>query len=582
MAITETKQASVRRTTFPLHFSRIFSTTPGVLVPVHSFVTIPDDSLSLATRVAIDTLPVETPAYTKFRAQIRYFWTDFRAYIPELMQDVYGLDPTKVSLPVMPAPLKSHDPLPTSDYYINADSLASGGVAPSSLLNHLGLPVGAQVVISSKGSYNSTHQAIFAAWSDRLPSMFPVICYYHAYYKYYMNPQQPLLRMITGRKETGRDYVYYELPGDNLATRILNATKGLFYETSLHVPQREPYAEQIMPTPESLAGVTFGSMPSLYTDTFSVPYGGLAILPYLPSVLESWMDSTRVDKVREASVLDTSNGLSLDSLIAKDKLRKYLSLGLFGNAGYESWVYAQFGVRPTKNISSPQYMGGSDFMINFSTVVAQSADGLGELGGKGDGSGVTSQRKYFFDSYGIFQVLFDVRPILNYSEGLDEQMTFNALSSLPSYETSGLPFEVLRARSLSALPRIYSLPNGQGVQGVPILGSDLSLPAGTVEGFFDNGPIGYQVAWTPYRSFQNRSFGLLSPGQSLESWTQNRRYSRNGIVTGSKFDASTYIRLEDMNSIFVDRAYDAANFIVSVTFDGSLARALSNDAVPTF
>lgn len=503
------------------------------------------------------------------------------------MQDVYGLDPTKVSLPVLPAPLKSHNPLLNSDRYVNSEFLVSGGVAPSSLLNHMGLPVGAQVPISTKGSYNQTHQAIFAAWSDRLPSMLPVICYYHTYYKYYMNPQQPLLRMITGRKETGRDYVYYELPGDNLATRILNATKGLFYETSDHVPQREPYVQQITPSPESVEGVTFGSMPSLYTDTFSVPYGGLAILPYLPSVLECWMDATRVDKVREASVLDVSNGLSLDALIAKDKLRKYLSLGLFGNAGYESWVYAQFGVRPTKNISSPQYMGGSDFMINFSTVVAQSADGLGELGGKGDGSGVTSQRKYFFDSYGIFQVLFDVRPILNYSEGLDEQMTFNTLSSLPSYETSGLPFEVLRARSLCALPRVYPVPGPGGpstapVEAVPILGPDLSLPGGTVEGFFDNRPIGYQVAWTPYRSFQNRSIGLLAPGQSLETWTQNRRYSRNAIVTGANFDTSTYIRLEDMNSIFVDRAYDAANFIVSVTFDGSLARALSNDAVPTF
>lgn len=590
MAVARSTQEPVRSSTYSLQFSRIFSYNPGFLAPVHTLLTIPGDSLGISINTSIDTLPVETPAYTRFRGQIRYFWTDLRAYIPELAQDLFQLDPTAVSLPVaLPPCIPVSYTEEAGTKITTTDVIGNRVVAPSCLSNFLGYPVGMVVPLADAASFSSWEEVtsqLYKTLGDRFQSLLPWVTYLHTYYKYYMNPQEPIYRfLMTDPDEILPKPIIVDFDGKKLGSLLTNATQGRFYTDSLGNPSSSPRFHDVSKVNVSNTSgfATISDLPIQQVSVFRVPFGGLAILPYLPSVNECFISGESAAKIDAATTVDASASFTISDLLAKDKIRKYLSLGYFGASGYSDWVYAQFAVKPQKGFSSPQYLGGSEFLVSFSQVVAQSAEGLGELGGKGSGNGRTKYRRFAFDSYGVFQVMFDIRPILNYSQGMDEQFTFDKLSDLPSYEMAGIPWEPLRRRTLSSIQAPFTNPTNRLTFNSTYYGKSDSQFTRT-GGYFDSTVVGYRPAWTAYRSAFNRSLGLLAPDQSLETWTQNRLYETG---TDSRFYGdvsmfSTYIDPSFMNSVFVDAAPTASNFIVYMDFDIDFRRPLSNNAVPTF
>lgn len=619
MATTSTaKVAPVHSTTYPLEFDRIFSYNPGFLAPVYSFLTLPGDSVGLSIRAAVDTLPVESPAYTRFRAQLRYFWTDLRAYIPALAQDIYSLNPESVELPVAPPPVfvgtansggESAPKPANSPAYIPYAFARDAAIAPSSLLNfiyypaHSGLPYYAQA--AGSGDLYIAHA--YNKYKDFLPSMLPFLTYLHTYYRYYMNPQNPIYRSIVGTNKGTSILSDYEVAisdvsGDTLSRVLLNATTGKFYTDSSD--NATSSVNFIQRAGSFTDWQSISDWPAFYANSFNQAFSGLAILPYLPSVNECWINGASVNRLTTATTLNSSS-LTVGDILAKDKLRKYISLGIFGAANYREWVNAQFDVMPVKGFNSPQYMGGDEYLISFSDVIAQSAEGLGERGGKGGGSGKVGYRRYFFDSYGVFQVLFDCRPILNYSAGVDTQWLFSNLSELPSYEMSSIPWEPLRRGTLSG--RIYpqaALINGSAL--VPVIYANVQSTSAAGSGqsgnlnnwnLYDDGVVGYRPAWTPYRSAYNRAIGLLAENEGLSTWTMNRSYFTipdsyvpDGLSEGAGgfraytpyYDYTSYISPQLMNSLFVDQDIQAQNMIVYLKFNMDIRRRLSNDAVPTF
>lgn len=573
MAQPQTTQSPVHASTYSLEFDRVFALGPGLLAPVYSMLTIPGDSLGLRTVAAIDTLPAATPAYARFRAQLRYFWTDIRAYLPTLSADIVSVNPQSISLPVAPPPYVIYPPSGSGSTSFNGDILKSS-VRPNSLYNFLYAPVGSVIPLSNEGS--PTSEAITRYFttraSGRLQSLFPFMTYIHTYYKYYMNPQEPQLRYSV--VSTGNSLRTETVTAKSLASLLENALRGYHYASL----DGTPSATAAVHFKRSTTPYAIGSLSPLYEAGFGVENGGLAILPYLPSVNECWISSSAVSSISAATSLSTSP--SIDELLAKDKLRRYLSLGFFGAAGYRDWVKAQFAVTPIKGLCNPQYLGGTEFLVSFSDVLGTASDNLGERGGQGAGSGSGSYRRYAFDSYGIFQVMFDIRPILNYSQGIDEQFTFQKLSDLPSYEMSSIPWEPLRRRTLSCV----ALNRGQSAPGY-VSGTSVTNDA-AIESldFFNRTVIGYRVAWTPYRSAFNRAIGHFEFGQNLDSWTLNRKYiyaADSSNITDTS-DFSTYTNPAGSNEVFVDQSPLAPNFMVYIRFNMDLRRPLTSNAVPSF
>lgn len=580
MAAPSTTQAPVHSSTYSLECDRVFAINPGFLAPVYTMATIPGDSLGISSTVAIDTLPAITPAYTRFRAQLRYFWTDIRAYLPELAADIVSLHAEKVQLPIAPVPAVQAIPLSggSSGTHFNAD-ISTYAVAPNSLLNFLYYPAGTVVPYNSSSVASDTdfYEALLASFEPYAQSLLPFMTYVHTYYRYYMNPQEPQYAFYARSSGSDGTPLVYTYSGNILAQILSNGLRGFHYQSAGNAPQSAPVWG-----PAS-AAITYGNMLPLYPRGFGTPYGGLAILPYLPSVNESWINPSSVQTINAMTQLDLTTSLSINDILAKDKLRKYLSLGLFGASGYLSWVYSQFAVHPVRGFASPQYLGGSEFLVSFSDVLGTSADNLGERGGQGNGRGSTPYRRYALDSYGIFQVMFDIRPILNYSQGMDEQFTFSKLSDLPSYEMSSIPWEPLRRRTLCCLPSVYAQSSGPSYVTGFYKGQQLSDSSlrGTL---FDSDVVGYRTAWTPYRSAYNRAIGYFEPGQDLDAWTTNRKYLyRTSTTTDTTtLDVSTYINSGGVNDVFVDQDPQASNFMVYIRLNIDLRRNLNSNAVPTF
>lgn len=584
------KEPGIRTSNFDLSTTRTFSTTPGVITPFYHRTTFPGDKFFVKMESGIETLPLQSPLWSAFRSRIAWYWLSWRAVSPVLHYNAGSIDPRAIKLPrFYPSP-KTLTPQEIENTGLKGVKLFSldpkgnreyidGYVHRSSLYNYLYYTEGT-VLGDIAGSAGDEYIEVFQR------NGIPFYMYYSVFYHYYANWQESSFPIISS-------WTTDAFP---------SATTPQYYSTvTLSSLQSDLLAVGLSRTQINLAdpdrglGLSFfGVNKATRTSAAKYPYGGLCMCTHRPDMLTALVSSASRDAVAAASVVDVSSGVfTVDSFIGAEKIKKYLELGFFGATGYRDWVYAQFGVTPPADCGVPSLLGYTDTYINFSTIVANSADGLGELGARGTGHNQTRLRRFNFTEFGTLMALHTLVPVVTYG-ALPLLEDHNVvLSDYGSPALSAIQWQpLLRHQRVGRLPLIHTsetVTSGTSVEQSEMdyiqLTSQGLIPLLTVEG--------YQPAWSDYMSDIPRSFGEVAPSAPLSHWLLNRSfydvrtYERDSTAgnpiqySQEVYRGSSYIFPTSYQVPFVDNSPGASNFFVQVNLDIRARRPFAKKALPT-
>lgn len=584
---------AVKTSNFDLSTTITFSTTPGVITPFYHRTTYPGDKFFIKAECGLETLPLQSPLWSNFRSRIAWYWLSWRAVSPTLHYNVGTIDPRTIVFPSFIPPLQDvvsaqipgidSPGLPlTQEEPDGTTQYVKGVIAPSSLLNYLYYQEFTLLGCDDDTS-SDEYEAASALYTR---NGIPFYMYYSVFYHYYANWQEANFPIVN--KWSSSPFVsptvgnfYSQIPLSELQGDIL--TVGLSRsQINLASPDR------------SIGLKFFGTAPAATIDAARFPYGGLCLCTHAPDMLTALISSASRDSIAAASVIDTSGGsFTVDSFIGAEKIKKYLELGFFNASGFRDWVYAQFGVTPPADCGVPSLLGYTDTYVNFSTIVANSADGLGQLGSRGTGHKSSRLRRFNFTEFGTLMAIHTLSPLVTYG-GIPRLEDSNLkLSDYASPVMNAIQWQpLLRYQRINRLPyvRSTSLPDLSDPDNV-IDGEYLQTSSNAYRSL--SSVEGYQPAFSDYMSDIPRSYGSLSPRGSLSHWLLNRdfanvqslSYSSSSLpevhLVREQYNGSSYVFPTNFQVPFVDNAPGATNFFVQVVLDIRARRPFSKKALPT-
>lgn len=264
---------------------------------------------------------------------------------------------------------------------------------------------------------------------------------------------------------------------------------------------------------------------------------GLPIAPFTPDPLTSWLDNDNVELEFSSTKMTVENGqISMDQWrianALQQKMRKYLyNFGDFGDM-----IDAQYGIRPSTQISKPMFLGmfQSDIVFNDVVSTAQTGDDgivesnqvLGSRAGYGHGTdrGKENWIDFTAEEFGTFQIIQIIIPEVFYYEGRDLMyLTHSYEEEFNPTQNIGI-LQDLEKQQLNLVPNRMQSPTGtyNGSQ----------LPFSTF-----NTSIGKQPYGMQHICKTNRLHGMFTMDEYYKGWTLSRSVngSRNstGLATGN-------------------------------------------------
>lgn len=238
--------------------------------------------------------------------------------------------------------------------------------------------------------------------------------------------------------------------------------------------------------------------------------------------------------------------------------RWYEKLARSGNR-YDELEYGLFGVRPhDSGEDRPVYLGGKRIPLQIEMVAstqggsdASSGEGSGSLGALGAFSHTNDQDNMFyhsFDDWGIVMCLVCIRHHDTFGTGTDR-------------------FWTKRTRDDLYFPTFAHL----GEQ--PVYEHELTDDDGIGDQIF-----GYMPAWSEYRNELDHVSGLLRPGQSLDFMTYATNFGEDTSLA-QFLNASSQVASVD-NTLAVMSPASGFQFVVQLTFDMTIRRAMPTDSIP--
>lgn len=555
------KEPGYKTTNFNLSTQRTFATTPGVITPFYHRVTLPGDKFFVKVSQGVETLPLQSPLFSTFRSRVAWFWLSWRAVSPKLHYNSGTIDPREVQFPsFLPfgAPVEGTNTLRRTD-----GSVVDDVVAPQNLLNFLYYPAyfpffdkaPLEVPTSNSDAYN---EAVYR-------SGLPYYMYHSVFYHWYANWQEDVAYQVgdlnSADHPDGTGFPVISVSTETLRRYLL--TIALHAGAPLNLATYQgPDGRFPKPVPSRV-------------------YGGLWLCTHTPDRLTAAISTATQQSIASSAQVSVSNGsFSIDSFISTERIKKYLEFGFFGASGYRDWVYAQTGVTPPADCGVPSCLAFSDLYVNFSTIVATSKDGLGELASRGQGVDRSPLRRFNFTEYGTLMACHTLVPLVSYAPSLEPETCIEALSDLPTPIMQNIAWQPLLRSERSMFPSLELVTdpaNGTSLSATNLDPSTLLVVRG------------YQPAWSSYMTDVDRVYGELEPYGNLAHWTLNRPFSttttsesKNDVVTVDySYNDSTYVFPGLYNAPFVDNSLSATNFFVRVNLDIRARRQLSKRAVPT-
>lgn len=434
-----TEKAHPPRSVFDLsHLNSLTIPNAGLIVPIALLETMPDDDFDISVSSLIRVLPQVVTLYSRQRifihayySRLQELWNDAETFMTKGYNGDTNLVRPSISL---------------TNFDTNVcGSTGSNTVAPDSLADYFGLPIGA------------TYSDLFAAGVSALPFMM----YERIYRDYYMNKN-----FYTENKQW--------LPNDDGDLRlntngdiisVLNSPTIPAGDTpiafgALHYRDwTQDYFTSAVPWPQrgSAAGIPLssGSIPvrvgntsdsSVFLDAPGTSGGGFSLnfkvgsnrFWLYPSSLSVPSSASLTSSATLSSLQELNVDLSSVSPITVNQLRTALieqsemETMARTDGSYSEFGLAFFGVRSKASRSfKPTYIGGNYQSMVFTEVLqtsatttsAGNASPLGSQAGHGISAKTGSIGHIYCDDFGYIMVVASIMPDTYYHQGLDRMWT---------------------------------------------------------------------------------------------------------------------------------------------------------------
>lgn len=236
-----------------------------------------------------------------------------------------------------------------------------------------------------------------------------------------------------------------------------------------------------------------------------------------------------------ADLTDAGN-VPIETLRNAFKVQSYLEK--LQRAGYhmKDWLLSFFGVNVhDARLQMPEYIGGNKQSLLFSEILQTSETATTALGTQGGTSTTMTSLKFykkFVEEYGWVITLMYIRPIDEYSQGLERQLTRES------------KFD-------------YYIPEFANLGEQAILNKELYAQGTSA----DNQVFGYQTRYAEYHSVENRVSGLFKDNGAFKAWTLTRDFTSLPTLN------ENFINCDPSKRIYATQGYnnhilvDCANYL---------------------
>lgn len=581
-----------------VNLSHVKPTTlaPGNLIPISFTRILAGDDLRFSPSAFVQAMPMNAPLVNGFKLCLEYFFIPDRLYNLDLLLDNTDVtqDPDLVKFPFISTPVTSDSANPLQvEMFLDSDaSTVENIVAPGSLADYMGFPV---------GLYPTFPQG------DNQFNMTTALGYLDVIYHYYVNQQIsqiPTASYIPGASPG--------VPGEGNVRISVSDLKSLLTAVK---SSRDPSSAiqnwinarlSKLPNPSILM-----HWPWLCSRTSIFQ----RCLP--PYYLESWLATSGYDSSEVKIDLEADgNSISFRNISAHSHIQRWLDLALSGGSRYSDYINAQFDVSRLKNHSTPYYLGSDRQYLGskviYQTTGAGDADSpLGSFAGQASGGESFKTRSYHFGENGHFMVMASLVPDVIYQSGLNPFLRELNLGDVYTPALDNIAMQPLMVEDLycnNTLQRIDTTVSDKPVFTV--------LPYSAVQ---KDRALGFVPAWSQLMQNVSRSHGRLTT--DLRYWLLSRTYGNlapdasaldaplvavrgfiadalqrgdinneqaeaylafiENIIYSYSLDFTPYVLSHAYNGVFADISNQAQNFVLTCSFSMTCNREKGKVNVPT-
>lgn len=499
-------------------------------------------------RSLIRTNPVKSPLMGRFKVRVVTVVSNFKNYAVGLEGYRRSFDWRTFVLPYFK--------VSTSRVSYAEDAT----VKPTSLSDYLGYQVG---WYPNMRQYTSQYEGDDYAIKK---NAFPFLVYYDFYRNYLVNPQVgyfPIFKSGEGRASM-------------VEMVDLSQFDKLFEEIHKYYDGTNSGSLQDI---ETLTGSASAFLKdSLYVNSIAY-HAGLVGTLFDPDINTEWLSTNNFARLQSVRV-NTQSVSSADShvdfadIVKASSLWDFITREIYGGGTYADHIYSQFGVSVKSDMNIPQIVHIFDSMVDFEDITSQSeTEGavVGEQFGVGRGYGQSSRFtiRNLDNNYAYAMSFMWITPMVDYATGLPEDSNITSFTDLysPSFDNYAMQ------------PRFF-----ENVDMTPyVVDGEVSS-----ESLKSDRVIGYQPAWSEYKTATNRVHGLFA--DQLSYWTIVRKTPQIGSNILSHNNYPVYVYQAPIGV-----AYDEAtacqyylpfsvvnedNFFYQLRFDVVATRSMSKSVIP--
>lgn len=519
--------------------------SPGTLVPFMSLVGLPGDTFDIDIASHILTHPTVGPLFGSYKFQADIFVVPIRLYHKDLHNNKLeiGNNMSQIKLPVVKGGFTGEyeftpPVLPTDFAYQSIEEEVS--ISSSSLFAYLGKRHWGKAIVHA--GQESLSNPVLVNWvvEDSFNAV-PILGYYDIFKNYYANKQEKYAYHISGLPNAGSFLEAFELSN-------IDKIRELIYLNSLDTGEPFIINQPLYPKPYYQL-----------IERMRFPQGGLCVKTYQSDLFNNYMNTEWLDGglgINEITTIDTSEGLTMDTLAITKKIYDMLNRIAISGGSYEDWLEAVYTHDYITRAEIPIYQGGMSTEIVFQEVVSQSAteeQPLGTLGGRGTQIG---------DKGGLVRVKIDepsyiigicsITPRIDYSQGNTwDTYALKNMSNLHVPALDGIGFQELITQQM--------------------IGDDYFIDSEDNKVTMNS--IGKQPAWINYMTNYNQTYGNFAEGENEAFMVLNRGFNR-------ALGLSTYIDPRAFNGAFAQTDINAMNFWVQLGMKIVARRKISAKIIP--
>lgn len=390
-----------------------------------------------------------------------------------------------------------------------------------------------------------------------------LLSFWDVYRNYYVNPQEDTFPYINTWSSLGLQVNRCPLSALDVLIKAVRWSKVPLEITdnAQKIASYFKYAAEQTVSPDNSSVIT-NNLASLLMSMYpgedeggnidvNCTYSGCPLITYKPDLLRNAV-------LRDSGFqtqIDTSDGnFTVSTFRLKNAIQNFVERYDISGGRFTDWLRTIWDTKPKINVHKPEYVGGVMSLLTFNDVIStQGGSALGEQAALGRSNSANGRPLIIrADQYSMLIGIITIRPRVFYGSQIDAedmQLTFGD---------------------------IYS-PTFAGLGYLPVPYREY-VAAGDIESTVDT-TFGRRAAWASYTTDLDKSGGLFKPGESLEGFVFNRRYTAgNQFVSGDQYfinpDMTSYIYPELYNAYFNNAQNGASNIRTYINLDISAIRPL--------